>query len=55
MKSTFIHSSLQYSVWFLIFMLIESFANTRVGEVIGGAACLLLSIGYLGGKNYVYS
>lgn len=34
-RSTFIYSSIEYLVWFLIFMLIESYANTRVGEVIG--------------------
>ena len=35
-KSAFIYRSIEYLAWFLIFMLIESYANTRVGEVIGG-------------------
>ena len=35
-KSAFIYRSIEYLAWFLIFMLIESSANTRVGEVIGG-------------------
>lgn len=34
-RSKFIFSSIEYSIWFLIFMLIESFANIRVGDVIG--------------------
>lgn len=34
-RSIFIYSSIEYLVWFLIFMLIESYANTRVEEVIG--------------------
>lgn len=35
-KSSFIYSSIEYLAWFLIFMLVESFANIRVEEVIGG-------------------
>ena len=34
-KNAFIYRSIEYLAWFLIFMLIESSANTRVGEVIG--------------------
>lgn len=34
-RSTFLFSSIEYLVWFLIFMLIESFVNHRVGEVLG--------------------
>lgn len=33
-RRIFIYRSIEYLVWFLIFMLIESFVNTRVGEVI---------------------
>lgn len=31
----YICNSVGYSLWFLIFMLIESFANTRIGETLG--------------------
>lgn len=54
-KSTIIYSSVEYLAWFLIFMLIESFANTRVGEVLGGEKVevfygifiLLTAVGFL--------
>lgn len=48
-------NSIEYMTWFLIFMLIESFANTRVGEVIGaervelfyGIFILFTAVGFL--------
>lgn len=33
---------MEYAVWFLIFMLIESFVNTRVGEILGNENVELL-------------
>lgn len=36
-RRIFIYRSIEYLVWFLVFMLIESFVNTRVGEVIGAS------------------
>lgn len=54
-RNAFMFSSIEYLTWFLIFMLIESFANTRVGEIIGaekvelfyGLFILFTAIGFL--------
>lgn len=60
-RNLFIYRSIEYLVWFLIFMLIESFVNTRVGEVIGsdkvelfyGIFIIFTAVGFLSCGTFV--